>query len=497
MSKNKDNSIDLTEIPLKNGKVDWKNSTGCKCNFIYKDINDVIEIIGLSKNTNKIKVKYKDKVNEILIDSFRNCALAYVIGLKNNDYVYNIGDVITTKHSTYKITNQKRKRNHRYYDCICERGHIFDKAEYSMDSCIYCSGRYTVKGETDIATTNIEMFNMLAYKEFGYSHKQNSTIKTDWICPDCNDLILNKSPNQVYVHGLGCSSCSDGISYGEKFIYNLMRYLNINIKMQYTKTDADWCKTFRYDAYLSDFDYIIECHGLQHYEENSNFKMSLIETQENDKNKELLANEYVTDYIIIDCRQSTLSHVKKSIINSKLYTLLNLNKYNIDWKLIHKQSIKSKVKISCDLWNEGKSTKEISTALDINENVIRRYLKNGSMLNMCKYDAYENKLLSYEKLKEYNKQNRSKPMVCNETNMAFCSISLCEKLSEELLGKKLDSRNIGSVLNGKRNHTGNFTFQYITRSEFNSIKQNPLTNHLAYGDYFISTEQPTKSNIKL
>ena len=63
---------------------------------------------------------------------------------------------------------------------------------------------------------------------------------------------------------------------------------------------------------------------------------------------------------------------------------------------------------------------------------------------------------------------------------------------------KLHYESIRQCLVGKKELYKGFTFQYITKQEFNSIKQNPLTNHLAFGDYFISTEEPTnKNNIKL
>jgi hypothetical protein len=38
---------------------------------------------------------------------------------------------------------------------------------------------------------------------------------------------------------------------------------------------------------------------------------------------------------------------------------------------------------SCNLWNDGKTVKEISNVLKLSTNTIVRYLKNGNMLDLC------------------------------------------------------------------------------------------------------------------
>jgi hypothetical protein len=203
----------------------------------------------------------------------------------------------------------------------------------------------------------------------------------------------------------------------------------------------------------------------------------------------LSQNKVNTDGLVVDATVDTSSSVVlvESAGERTFLHCLGSNgafsENDIDWNLVHLNSLKSFVKISCDLWNKGKTIYEISDILGHGDAAIRSYLKQGEKVKLCDYNADLNRLLSYEKFKFNNSESKSKPIICNETNMLFRNISLCEKLSKEMLGVKLDHRNINSVLSGKRKHTGHYTFLYISKEKFNITKQ--TSPELVFGDFFI------------
>ena len=67
---------------------------------------------------------------------------------------------------------------------------------------------------------------------------------------------------------------------------------------------------------------IIENHGEQHYIHRGTFKSkSLEDEQRNDVYKKTLARQNgVIHYIVLDCRESNVSWIKKSILNSQKNT---------------------------------------------------------------------------------------------------------------------------------------------------------------------------------
>ena len=84
-------------------------------------------------------------------------------------------------------------------------------------------------------------------------------------------------------------NCGDKVSYDEKFLSSILSQLKVDFATQLSKSTFNWCDKYRYDFYIPSLNMIIETHGIQHYEENKNWTMSLEEEQENDKIKKELA----------------------------------------------------------------------------------------------------------------------------------------------------------------------------------------------------------------
>jgi len=209
-----------------------------------------------------------------------------------------------------------------------------------------------------------------------------SNQKAYWKCGECGHPLVNKlSINNVVKHGVSCPKCSDGLSYPQKFLFNLFeQLLDKEFTIQLSKTTFRWCKDYRYDFYLPKINGICEAMGLQHYKDVKGWKILLEEIQDNDFDKEWLARENkIKNYIIIDCRKSEMEWIKNSIMNSRLPKLLDFKESDIDWLKCHEAGCKNLVKIVCDLWKGGiKNINEINIITRLGHWAIRNYLKKGT-----------------------------------------------------------------------------------------------------------------------
>lgn len=227
-------------------------------------------------------------------------------------------------------------------------GHDWEAVIYSRvgmgAGCPYCDGKRILVGFNDMWTTNPKLASKLAHPVDGYICTQGSTKKVNWKCPDCENIIKNKTIADINKQGLSCPRCSDGISFPERFMYSLLRESGIEFVFDSTQK---WSQGKRYDFFLPKYNWIIETHGLQHYEGSfSRYRTgrSLKEEQENDELKESLAKENgIENYIVIDARESTMNWIRSSIINSDLFKIIGEIP---DFEKIEKMASKSFIKKS-------------------------------------------------------------------------------------------------------------------------------------------------------
>lgn len=217
----------------------------------------------------------------------------------------------------------------------------------------------------------------------------------------------------------------DGFSTPEKFMFNLLKYINIDFIWQLSKKHKKWCDNKRYDFYFkfNEKEYIIEVHGGQHY--NGGFKTlggkDEKEEKENDLYKYNLAISNgisPENYIVIDCRKSYLSWIRNNILNSKLNEIFNLS--DIEWDLIYINSLEDIIFKVNDLYNMNHGVIEISNKLKISRDTVREYLQKCSECGLnnynknkqqcsnieCKY-GYNNEYILFL----YNNKNLSAPKI--------------------------------------------------------------------------------------
>lgn len=441
--------IYTNELPRwKNGgnknQINWKESVGYKVKGVYEGLEFEVEIVDYIKinNKNYLKIKYNNNIGNIISGHFLQCKLGNILGIYTEEYKYQIKDIITdVKSGKLEILEQtrmgkKNKKGYKYKCLMCGNENIISEGNLinNKQGCNVCSNQKVKIGYNDMWTTNPELAKLLADPDDGYKYVQNSITKVDWKCPICGNIIKNKKISNINNYKLSCPKCGDKLPYPEKFVYSIMQQLNIDFTYQLTKTTFKWCKDYRYDFYfkLNNEDYVIEVQGIQHYEESfSKYGgRNLKEEQENDRlKKELALNNSIKEenYIVIDCRESTLKWIKEHISNSNLNNIFDLSQ--IDWLQCHEYACSSLVKKACKLWSNGiHSTIKIGEILKLNCNTICRYLKQGSKLGWCNYNPKEVKKNIYKNLSnKYGGQNKQK-VICLNNGKVFNSIIEASKI---------------------------------------------------------------------
>lgn len=404
----------------------------------------------------------------------------YKVGnrIKDSDRDY----VLTKKYSDSSSTKYQYKCNMCGYDCnqIGYKGGKeiletwFSSSQIARgDRCSCCSNKIIIPNINSIYATNKELLPY--FKDINDSKKYSlkSNNKIIFKCPDCGTekemIIANFSKR-----GFCCPCCSDKISIGEKIIYCLLDYLNVDFIKETTNHILPWSKKFRYDFYVYDLNLIIEVNGKQHYSGDgfSYYKNAKTVQQEieNDRNKyELAKNNGIINYIVIDASNSSFEFIIESILSSRLSELFELNKIN--WNDIIKKSMNSLIKHVCYDWNNNDeiTLSELSQKYHIHKSTIRKYLKIGNKLNWCKFDELVSKTKHYDNPNLNDAPNSSKPIYCKTVNTYFKSIGLCSKNSENLFNKHIGNSTIRFLLSGKETKFKkvNIDFQYITKQEFN------------------------------
>jgi predicted DNA-binding protein YlxM (UPF0122 family) len=201
-------------------------------------------------------------------------------------------------------------------------------------------------------------------------------------------------------------------------------------------------------------------HGLQHYENTFiNFNRFIEDEIKNDKLKKEKAEENgIENYIIIDARYSEFDWIKNSILNSDLYSLLDMNSINLEECYI--KSLKSKLILACNLWNnENKKVPEIAEILNVERGTVVKYLKRGNDLGLCDYDSRKESLMCY--LNAVNKTSKS--VLCINTNQCFKSLSEAARFYNLSGGNRITRYIRGEIkCAGKHPITGeNLNWKYV------------------------------------
>lgn len=398
--------------------------------------------------------------------------------------IYQVGDKISTNGVDLEIIEVKREKTENYsrylYRYKCNKCgfdsgehyvHGELKQEYLVDRisfaknphCVCCgsvNSSVVAPNINSIIVTNSWMVSYFKDKEEeAKKYKRGCSDKIFPICPYCNrQSSIAYSLNHIYTNkGFSCKYCGQGVPYPERFIHALFSLLETDCFIsQFNKTNAKWCKEYRYDFYFEykNIQYIIETHGKQHYEDTTgNWKGLLSDRIQRDKDKYEMAIDNginKNNYIIIDCRKSDFEYIKNQILQSKLSEIFNLKQ--IDWNKVENLCQTNLLKIICDLFNDGLLPKEIANKVNMNDRTVKRYLVKGTKLGMCEYDS------------NYHHAKISKPIAIYKDGILlgeFPSVANLIKVFEKDKSIHLEHKHIKACTNGKKPIYKGFTFKFL------------------------------------
>lgn len=447
MGKKIKKQINLNNLPRKNNSIDWKNSIGYECDFIYDDVKGKIKIINYKNNYITFILNEKEYFMQTSV--FKDCKFGKILCKISDEFKYKIGyafkddkrDMILIDNE-YRVEFYKNKKQNRKwyrYKCnVCgwDEGWIRESDIIKNVGCSCCSGATVVRGINDIATTDAWMVGYFVNKEDAYNYTAQSKHKISAICPECKETKEIKL-NTLYHQGLSCI-CSDGNSYPNKFMYNILNQLNIKFIREYS---PEWAKGRRYDFYIPSLNLIIEMDG--DYGHNSLDEIRI------DNWKDIQAENYNIKVIRIDCKYPHVKHrfdyIKNNIINSKLINYFNFNE--IIWSGADIFATKNLIKEICEYYNINKNImlmKNIADNFNINHHTLITYLKRGDELGWC----------------NYKKHNKKKVLVV-ELNEIFESCTKCSNVLTKRYNKVFSNTSISLVCNNHKTSYNNFTFKFI------------------------------------
>lgn len=274
-------------------------------------------------------------------------------------------------------------------------------------------------------------------------------------CLLCDTVFKITPPHKNSQKPIWCPVCSDGISYPNKLIRNILQKLPIeNLDYEYSPT---WAKPYFYDTYFqfNGDEYIVEMDGGFHYDKyfNNNSKRENPKyVRERDDLKDVLAIEHNIKIIRIDSQKSEIDYIKKNILESELSTLFDFE--NFDWMDCHVKSMKSDVKEVCDLYNNGKDINEIASLVNHSESTIKSYLKKGNEIGWCEYFYKPNSFIVYSKY-------------TLDELYRFKDIEECVNTMSTLGKGEFKKGVIGSVCRGKKSSYKGYIFRYENNDKYN------------------------------
>lgn len=289
-----------------------------------------------------------------------------------------------------------------------------------------------IKGQTDLWTTSPQVAAMLLNPDDGYHITSGSHQKRDFKCPHCNTTISSKMVRKVVKEGLKCHVCSDGISYPEKFVANLLVQLCVEFSHD---TTFDWSGNKRYDFYIQNKNLIIETHGIQHYSDKKMFGNAnrRLEKPNDEYKRNLAIDNDISKYIELDCRYSEFDYIRQSVLNSDIRFIYDLS--CVDWDLLERSCLESKVVEACNMYNKGiKNTNEISRAIGINRTTVREYLRRCADAGLCDYTG-----------------DRHKKIICVDTGEVYPSLA-------SVKGAGFNMSQVSECCNGKAHTAGGYNW---------------------------------------
>ena len=462
----KDKYIDFGQFPLnKNGNISWKNSIGVVADFYYYGEKHTLKILGCGNPTNEF---ITFQVDDMPPETARTQKIKYLffdsLFYKPN-YLYNVGDVVNGVVILEQLYLKRTKNSMgkgKFYRCQClVDGYEYIVAEIELKNgrkCPKCIGAVLIVGHNDLATTDPDVIKYLFDKEDRYKYTRGSQKRIWVICPICKHKKLMTVTDLVH-RGFSCPRCSDGLSYPNKFAFDVFMQIREQYQEYITEYSPDWIKPKKYDHYILFKDgreIIVEMDGGFHNERQGKYAAKY------DKYKDVLATEHGVDVVRIDC---SYGKITKRFDCIKTEFIKNLNQYfdlsNVDWDSANKTGISSRLVEVVNYYNENPfmSNQQIADKFHMNVVTIRHYLTVGENLGLCQYIRVDP-----------NRCKNSTPLILCDSNGDMIGVYVSSRhMAECMKDKNFRASSIRTYSRNGVPYKG-YTIQQITWEEYESLQ---------------------------
>lgn len=368
-------------------------------------------------------------------------------------FFFKIGETIRSKDRALLILDggiraKKNNQNHRerYYvtkclDCGWSENIVNETQLKTKAVCSCCTGKVVVKGINDLATTHPHLVKYFVNKEESYTYGKGSHKRLEFKCPHCGFVKEKTIKQLIRDNNFACPKCSDGISFPEKFVFEMLHQLKIEVIPQYSKKESKWCGEYRYDFYLPKFEMIIEVHGKQHYTMPTG---SWFMSKNDEEKKRLALMNGIEEYIVIDAKTSKSEDIVHSIKESGILDKI-ANNIEPNWLLCEEQALHSRVVQVCLDKNKNPflPVKNIASKYGLHETTVLSYLKTGGKLGLCYNSTRFETQLSRGQIFFLYKKNQP------NSKFMFMSKRELEELSDEFFNKKVKRHTIKDIQEGE------------------------------------------------
>ena len=309
--------------------------------------------------------------------------------------------------------------------CRCDTMYdkTFDYIKRKGLRCVNCDDRKTtgdtVVGVNDLWTTRPDVAALLKDPADGYKYMENSGKFADFVCPECGSVHNSRIYN-ISRYGLACRGCSDGISFANKFMFQILKQVKVSFD---TEWSPEWIQPYRYDFHfvVRNQEYVVEMDGGWHYFQPTVGDKTIEEIQQIDLYKDMMASTHNIQVIRIDCNYKSCDryqYIKDNIVDSAFVDLFDIT--SIDFRQCGENAEKSILKTVCDLWNSGLHIYEdIVSQCGISKITVKRLLIRSEVLGLTNYKHQEYCKVSKRVGGLISAARRQKPVRCIETNEVF------------------------------------------------------------------------------
>ena len=374
--------IDLNSLPKKEycgrSVIDWKACLNNKAVFKYrKDIHEVtISFHKISKNGTSLLIDINGNVVVRHSSNIQKCRFNNFFEI---EYIYTEGEILDDLKILEKIRIHRttRESSDKGYRVKCLTSGIEYEALESNLLKGYRSpytANYGGKAWSGNSLYNTkEILPFLKNKDDAKKYTRNSREKIECVCPTC------KKEKLVFIYqltkdGFVCSTCSNKISYPERFIISLLQENDIEFETQYTYEDCKDKGLLPFDVFIPSFSSVIEMQGLQHVKDIG--YMNHKRTKETDKIKKEYCRKNNINYIEIPAYNSSFNYLVEKIQDSQLDYLLD----NVDLLKVKNRILKHKnfefTEDVIELYERGYSKNRISRELNITLHYVNKVIEH-------------------------------------------------------------------------------------------------------------------------